>query len=240
MKAKAAKRIAALAALVCFALVSAVGTAGSEALIGQRITGIRAPYMAEGGLPSDEYFTEADFAQNAITVVNFWDSGCMNCRIEMPYFQQAYEAYSPRGVGFLGVTTRWIGGSFEMAWQLLGDMGITYPVVIVDEGFTALMEADHGVPYTLIVSSEGVILDAHRGRLEYEELEDMILAALCPPGDIDCNGQVTMADVSLLAMHLNGEAPTISSRGMVNADANLDGAVDIRDIAAIYAVTSLS
>ena len=60
------------------------------------------------------------------------------------------------------------------------------------------------------------------------------------PGDVDCNGEVTMADVTILAMYLNGENPEISEQGMINADANQDGTVDIRDIAAIYAIISAS
>jgi len=60
------------------------------------------------------------------------------------------------------------------------------------------------------------------------------------PGDVDCNGEVTMADVTILAMYLNGENPEITEQGMINADANQDGTVDIRDIAAIYAIISAS
>ncbi len=59
-------------------------------------------------------------------------------------------------------------------------------------------------------------------------------------GDVDCNGVVTMADVSLLAMYLNGENPTISEQGMINANANLDGSVDIRDVTAIYNIIANS
>ncbi|MBQ1893078.1 MAG: hypothetical protein II155_03120 [Clostridia bacterium] len=59
-------------------------------------------------------------------------------------------------------------------------------------------------------------------------------------GDVDCNGVVTMADVSLLSMYLNGENPSISEQGMINADANEDGVVDIRDISAIYYIISHS
>ncbi len=55
-------------------------------------------------------------------------------------------------------------------------------------------------------------------------------------GDVDCDGLVTMADVTLLAMYLNGEDPEITAQGLLNADANGDGGADIRDIAAIYAV----
>ncbi len=60
------------------------------------------------------------------------------------------------------------------------------------------------------------------------------------PGDVDGDGVVTMADVTLLAMYLNGENPSITSAGLQNADANASGGVDIRDIAAIYAMIANS
>ena len=60
------------------------------------------------------------------------------------------------------------------------------------------------------------------------------------PGDVDGDGVVTMADVTLLSMYLNGENPQITAEGMANADANADGTVDIRDIAAIYAIIAAS
>ncbi len=59
-------------------------------------------------------------------------------------------------------------------------------------------------------------------------------------GDVDGDGLVTMADVTLLSMYLNGENPQITAAGMANADANADGTVDIRDIAAIYAIIAAS
>lgn len=56
------------------------------------------------------------------------------------------------------------------------------------------------------------------------------------PGDVDCDGSVTMADITLLQMYLNGEAPIVSADGMQNAESNLDGLLDIRDISAIYGI----
>ncbi len=54
-------------------------------------------------------------------------------------------------------------------------------------------------------------------------------------GDVNCDGTVTMADVSaLLAKVMN--ASQLSPEGLANADANRDGAVNILDAAAIYAI----
>ena len=62
----------------------------------------------------------------------------------------------------------------------------------------------------------------------------MIGGTVAEPGDLDGDGIISMSDVTTLSMFLNGEDPEISSSGLQAADANGDGTVDIRDIAAIY------
>ena len=56
------------------------------------------------------------------------------------------------------------------------------------------------------------------------------------PGDVDCNGIVQEADISLLVSYLMNYSPVISPQGMLNADANLDGKVDVLDPAAIWSI----
>ena len=53
-------------------------------------------------------------------------------------------------------------------------------------------------------------------------------------GDTDCNDKVEFNDVTLLASYLMNYSPAISEQGMINADANLDGTLDVLDLAAIY------
>ena len=54
-------------------------------------------------------------------------------------------------------------------------------------------------------------------------------------GDANCDGEVTMADVTaLIASVMN--AGSLTAEGMINADANQDGEVNILDAAAIYAI----
>ena len=59
-------------------------------------------------------------------------------------------------------------------------------------------------------------------------------------GDVDCNGVVDMSDISLLFSYLNGATTEITEQGMINADANLDGAVNVMDITAIFTIIANS
>ena len=52
-------------------------------------------------------------------------------------------------------------------------------------------------------------------------------------GDVDCNGRVDFADISLLYMYILGEA-TITEQGAINADFDQNGAVEFSDVSAIY------
>ena len=58
-------------------------------------------------------------------------------------------------------------------------------------------------------------------------------SSLARLGDVDCDGEVTFADVSLLAQYLAGQAE-LSEQGMINADMNQDGDITFADVGAIY------
>ena len=52
-------------------------------------------------------------------------------------------------------------------------------------------------------------------------------------GDVDCDGVLSMADISLLSSYILGRG-TVSAQGLINADANGDGNVNVMDLPAIY------
>ena len=56
------------------------------------------------------------------------------------------------------------------------------------------------------------------------------------PGDVNCDGQVTMADLSALSAYMLGKTD-ISAQGLLNADVNGDGNVNAMDLPGIYQLT---
>lgn len=224
---------AALLSLLLLAAPPAVKADGEYDPIGQQFTGVHAPYVTEEGTPSDtEFFTDADFALNRITVVNFWDTGCMNCRIEMPDFERAYIEYRDHGVGFLGVATRWIGGSYDMCRPLLDELGITYPNVFIDDGFNALTAEVHHCPQTMIVDSEGYVVDYVSGRIDHDQLEEIIIRHIAITGDADCDGTVSFSDVTRLFSFLMN-AGQLTALGLASSDINGDGVLTMDDVSAL-------
>ena len=56
------------------------------------------------------------------------------------------------------------------------------------------------------------------------------------PGDVNCDGAVTMADLSALSAYMLGKG-SLSEQGILNADVNGDGNVNAMDLPLIYELT---
>lgn len=58
------------------------------------------------------------------------------------------------------------------------------------------------------------------------------------PGDVDCNGSVTMADLTALSAYLLGKG-LVSEQGLINADVDHNGVANVIDMPIIYQYTLL-
>ena len=58
------------------------------------------------------------------------------------------------------------------------------------------------------------------------------------PGDVDCNGSVTMADITALSAYLLGKG-LVSEQGLINADVDHNGVANVIDMPIIYQYTLL-
>ena len=52
-------------------------------------------------------------------------------------------------------------------------------------------------------------------------------------GDVDCDGEVTFSDISMLAQFLSGST-ALSAQGMLNADMDGSGDLSFADVGSIY------
>ena len=82
------------------------------------------------------------------------------------------------------------------------------------------------------------------GRFERDDAEFTVTYVKDKPhadyGDVDCNGVVDMSDISMLFSYLNGGSVQLSEQGVLNADANGDGGVNVMDITAIFNIIANS
>lgn len=93
------------------------------------------------------------FAQNDITLVNFWAVWCGPCLGELEDLQAIHRNMQLKGVGVAGLL---LDDYVEEAPAILEEYGVTYPVVLMPDldGLITL----EGYPTTVFVSSDGTVL----------------------------------------------------------------------------------
>lgn len=113
-----------------------------------------------------------------LQVVNFWATWCPPCREEMPAFSRLAEKYRDRGVQFVGISI----DNADNVRRYLQEEKIAYPLLI--GGSDAIqLSADLGnaaqaMPFTVIFSPDGKIVERKLGTYKEEELDAILLARL--------------------------------------------------------------
>ena len=111
---------------------------------------IAPPIKAEGWLQGELGIEQMT---NKVVVLDFWASFCRPCRREAPELVRIQEAYGPKGVAFVGLTSD-SSNEVEDVEEFLDATGITWPNGYgADETFIA-----YGVEYiptTVVVGADG-------------------------------------------------------------------------------------
>lgn len=132
-------------------------------LVGGPLPDLTLPYMEQEGS-----LTFSDL-EGQIVVINVWASWCVPCRIEHPILVAASEAYTERGVQFVGLLYQdRVGPAAEFLDELGRGEGYLY---VVDSDSRATVELGvFGVPETYFVDADGIV----RGKVQ-GEVNPMVL-----------------------------------------------------------------
>ena len=98
--------------------------------------------------------TESVFAENELTIINFWEPWCGPCVGEMPELETIYEDSKSKGVELIGVYST--DGMEEDVEAVLADAGITYPICMYVDAFAPYQSGY--VPTTIFVDKNGHVI----------------------------------------------------------------------------------
>ena len=130
---------------------------------GRRVPDVRFRYF-DGSVGSP-----ADFAGTP-TVINFWASWCPPCIVEMPAFEAVHRELSPH-VAFLGIN---VGDDPGAARELAERTGVTYPLARDPDSGIFQTFGGIGMPTTVFVDPEGMIVHMISSRLRAQDLRGLI------------------------------------------------------------------
>ena len=118
--------------------------------------------------------------QNKIIVLNFWATWCEPCREEMPELSNFYTNNQSKNVVVVGIAI----DEEKAVKSYLKKTKVTYPIFVdEDKGVTLsknLGNHDGILPYTVIISPQGIIQETIPGRIHQDQL-DAILKPLLQP-----------------------------------------------------------
>jgi len=104
-------------------------------------------------------FRFADF-QGKVVVINLWASWCGPCRREVPEYEKVRKAYAGRDVEFIGLTTEDPRTSSDRVKSFLRDVSFGFRLGWADrEMARTLMNGKTGIPQTMVIDSNGRIID---------------------------------------------------------------------------------
>lgn len=114
-------------------------------------------------------------------LVNFWASWCAPCREEIPVFARIGKRYEERGLKVIGIAL----DDIETARRVGDEIGLDYLSLVAerDAGYSLLEQYNAGgaLPFSLLVSPQGDIVDHKLGIWHLQPLTEAIEAALTKP-----------------------------------------------------------
>jgi cytochrome c biogenesis protein CcmG, thiol:disulfide interchange protein DsbE len=87
-----------------------------------------------------------------VVLLNFWSSWCLDCRSEMPIFEQLHRDFAAQGLTILGVNVR---EGTRTIRRYAGELDLTFPLVLDPKGKITASYGVTGLPTTFLIGRDG-------------------------------------------------------------------------------------
>lgn len=115
-------------------------------------------------------------SRGKVVLLNFWATWCAPCEQEIPWFVEFQRSNEGRGFTVMGVSMD--QGGWASVKPYISRKGVTYPVMIGNDGVAGLFGGLQTIPLTLVIDRYGRIAAIHAGLCRKDEYESDIEAAL--------------------------------------------------------------
>ena len=110
-----------------------------------------------------------------LLLLNFWATWCTPCLHEIPALVKLQQQYAARGLQIVGPAV----DDPDAVRSMMGPLGINYPVLTgTPDSMIDLMEklgnGPGGLPFSLVVGADGLIIDRHLGEFTAAELQQLV------------------------------------------------------------------
>ncbi len=114
--------------------------------------------------------------QGKVIILDFWDTWCPPCKMEIPDFIDLYSQYRDKGFQMVGIALGRKGpGAVK---EFMQEKGINYPVLIATKEILRAYACCRGIPTTYVLNKKGEIYKKYIGYRERSVFEEDIRALL--------------------------------------------------------------
>ncbi len=106
-----------------------------------------------------------------ITVLNFWQGGCIPCLTEMPHLQALHEQYKDQRVRILSVNS---GGSAKIIQNAIAETGVSYEFAIDELNVASARYQIHFFPTTFVIDKKGIIREKMMGEIKQDSVATLL------------------------------------------------------------------
>jgi len=104
------------------------------------------------GLTADGQAMSLASLRGKVLLFNFWATWCLECRPEMPVFEQLHREFSGQGLAVVGINAR--EGTLTIR-EYAKELGLTFPLILDPSGTINSAYGVIGLPTTFLIGRDG-------------------------------------------------------------------------------------